>query len=880
MNGSINNRKDLMQKDETQFLEIIQGSELKIHASNQICRENSFMHVAYCQAVRAVAEVVRSTTDFHKATEKARTSAKMDDLLFRYSGNIVAFVAQRGAGKTQTMLSFSQILEGNCNSEERAWEKILNEDACRRLSDCQFSVMAPIAPSSLEKNQNFLYVVLSRIYRYVEDIIQQKSSYGNNDATLLDKLWNQFNKCLSGINGVKKTEDQSYEDLSMLQNVSDGIALRRYFYELVQSVLRLRSGDRNFQDTYLVLQVDDADSQIENGYSVLEDMRRYLVIPNLIILMSADIHMLHNVIFQNHLRQFPDLKAVEMKKNNEENSIFFNELSRMCRKYIDKLIPPSHMIHLPRLDKYIEISGSSLQLNYINQEGKSALPWTEEKQGAWDLQNLIAMLIYRKTGIVFVSHSVHLNNIIPRTLRGLNQLIYLLSEMKDIPRRPREFTPPLDSEQLAQLVADQLPIAEDNLARFSDYFINDWIEAKVSRTEDRDFLRKLGTGFQARFVQEALEYFKSRFSAEAFKISKWHETAGLYDLDSFLLKLEEEQRSEDDFLLIFATRTLRSIESHRLVWRQKRLALKMYWFPEARGEGNSEYKRNLLLFDFDPRITYLPFHYPVSERTEEIQFGKLNAAVRGRTVQLTEIKLDSVLSESVSRKFNACWKKAADPKIGDGIYNIDTSKIVEDLLQLLICKDGFGAIHLNFLGLITLFLRVGADDFHLGWKEVDSGTDTPVKQFAEAQNLLYQMQELALLIACNWDVQVQIYKNLPEKLLASKKQYPETALIGNIQNTFDQIDEIIQNINGGTIYEHLALEDGRNLTWSLDKAFSDFLVNNRYSVAGYHGELRKCFEQVFEKVAEEKAENSGQLEPSKLDTVPPTPAENDTGRQG
>ncbi len=866
MNKAVDELENQIQRGETQFLEVVQGSELKIFASNQICRENSFMHVAYRQAVRATAEVVRSTIDFHKAAEKIKPAAKMDDLLFRYSGNIVAFVAQRGAGKTQTMLSFSQILEENSNAEKRIWDKTLNEDACKRLPDCQFSVMAPIAPSSLEKNQSFLYVVLSRIYRYVEDLIQQKGPYGNTDAALLDKLWQQFNKCLSGINGVKKTEDHSYEDLSMLQNVSDGIALRRYFYELVQSVLRLRAGDQKFQDFYLVLQVDDADSQIENGYSVLEDMRRYLVIPNLIILMSADIRMLHNVILQDHLRQFPDLKDVERKKSGESSSAFLNELSRMCRKYIDKLIPPSHMVHLPRLDKYIELSGNSLQLKYIDRDGRPVLPWSNVEGEDWDLQKFITMLIYRKTGIVFVSHSVHLNNIVPRTLRGLNQLIYLLSEMEDIPRRPEGYTPPIDSEHLAQLVADQLPIAEDNLSRFSDYFTNDWIEAKVSRTEDRNFLRKLSAGFQARFVQETLEYLKDRFPAEAQsnKIPALRGTAGLYDLDKFLLKLEEEQRSEDDFLLIFAIRTLRSIESHRLVWRQKRKALKAYYWPEEnRKEG--PLKKNLLLFDFDPRITHLPSYYPVSDKAAETSLGKFITAVHDTTGRPTTVQMDSQLSTTAFSNFKRFWKKAASPKARKGSFNEADPKVVEVLLQFITCKDGYGKTHLNFLGLITLFLRIGAPDFHLGLKETDSGVDTPLEQFAQAQSLLYQMQELALLVACNWDVQVQIYRKLPEKfqineLSKSSSEEPLIEVLGNIQNMFGKIDAVIQDINDGTIYRHLALEDSGKYSWNLGTAFFYFLVKNEHSIVGYNGELRKCFDQVFEKPTDE----TKQTRPSEL----------------
>ena len=449
--------------------------------------------------------------------------------------------------------------------------------------------MPPISPSSLSKAQSFLYVVLSRVYRYVSESLENSKAYICEDESIRRKLWEYFNNCLSGINGVTATDKKVIEDLVELQDMVDGISLRENFFHLVRNAINSVIQGGCAQKTFLVLQIDDADSQIENGYSVLEDVRRYLLVPNVLILMSSDIELLNNVILQNHLRQFPISTHDSLQR----------ELSRMCRKYIDKIIPPSHMIHLPKVEQCAN-GGTELHIRYVDESGESALSWIKDTE-SWKLQEMILMLIYHKTGIIFVSHKTQLNHIIPRSLRGLNQLIYLLSNMEDITLlRPTDLS---DSVSFDRIIKRQYTTISKNLELFSNYFYYDWIDAKVRNEEDREFSHSLVETPRDNFVSCAQRYLRNKYKNIDIPDGHWT----LQMLDSIIILLESHPCSDDDYFLFFTIGTLRTISSHITSWRIKCDAacqfINSYSLPDegAKTHAKLEDEQRLLVFDFNPQ---------------------------------------------------------------------------------------------------------------------------------------------------------------------------------------------------------------------------------------------------------------------------------------
>lgn len=738
-------------------LTIIQGRELELRVSEDILSKKEFMYTAFRQAADALVEIARHTKKFEDNV-CGRGDAVFEEELFQYSGNVIAFVGQRGAGKTQTMLSFSHALADG--------EKIRRYST--DLEDCRFFVMPPISPSVLEKSRGLLYVVLSRIYRYVNMALEKDDSRLREDSALHMELWETFNKCVSGINGISAGSGGEIGDVSQLQDTVDGLALRESFYKLIKMAVGrvLKKGCRG--QGFLVLQVDDADSQIENGYAVLEDVRRYLLVPNLVILMSSDMELLHSVVMQNHMRQFADLIKA--------GDLIGNELSRTCRKYIDKLIPPSHMIHLPRLEQVADLGGGDIKLRYVNDGGGNVLGWNADMPRLM-LQDTVLVMIFKKTGMIFASHESQLNHMIPRSLRGLNQMLYLLSEMDDIPDVPPELwdTP----YELATEILGQYRVASKNLQRFADYFFYDWIEVKVCNPDDRAFLRQLVAAPRANFVSEVQAYLQEKYaitSKESALKNMGNDQWTLYDIDQSIINLERFPLNADERMLFFVIGTIRTIRGHIAAWQVK--------LNTANGASSYRLLRNpVFVCDYDPQKWNITASFPA-----------LNAP----------FVLTGLSDKEARVRLCINGKQLTFRKIRESHQNVDKS--VQDAFLEIITYHGFPG-NANLLNFITLFLRLGMSAF-----EVE--TSFPLN----AQPHIYRTQEMALQVALNWDVVSKVCRELADRLLAAQER-PAERFVDNLVTAFECIDDIMKDLNKGafaTLWPGMGIGD--EMSYSLADA--------------------------------------------------------------
>ena len=157
-------------------LKVQRGEELSLYRLDKISDKESIMRPSYEKAMRALMRIMRQTKRFHMENQDNGDAYALENLLFGYSGNIIAFAAPRGGGKTATMLSFSQILsegfrKGSVNSDVD--NSFLNDMKCGQeeqpdawMARCCFLPLTSVAPSVLEGEHNILNVVRSRLYRH------------------------------------------------------------------------------------------------------------------------------------------------------------------------------------------------------------------------------------------------------------------------------------------------------------------------------------------------------------------------------------------------------------------------------------------------------------------------------------------------------------------------------------------------------------------------------------------------------------------------------------------------------------------------------------------------------------------------------------------
>ena len=612
-----------MEEKKKYVLKVQRGEELNLHRLDKISDKESIMRPSYEKAMRALMRIMRQTKRFHMENQDNADAYALENLLFGYSGNIIAFAAPRGGGKTATMLSFSKILSegfgiGSVNSGVD--NSFLNDLKCGWeeqpdvwMERCHFLPLTPVAPAVLEGEQNILNVVWSRLYRYAERLLSEHRSDRIKEAQK-NEIRRSLQKVLAGIKGIKDPEKKFSGDLASMQDVCDGLSLSRHFHMLVQSILKLAVGDHNVSDRYLVIQLDDADSKMQRVYEVLEDVRKYLMIPNLVILMSVDQNCMSDVVFQDNLNCFPELIKIDQLRLSQD-------LSRISNKYIDKLIPPTHMIQLPLLNQVVIQWGDMLRLKYVDQDKGHVYYDVYEwmKNDKLELETAILMLIYRKTGILFVKPGHYLHNMVPRTLRGFGQFLSLLDSMPDIPEL--DFGKFTSVEEYAEAVVKQSEIAAINQRRFEEYFRSSWLKVKITNLEDQDFLRKFADSVSANRIRLAVKYLdkcyaekdengkslgKFDFNDHGIRCTK--EIKSREDLDHLMWKLDRIHRTERDFLLMFAIRTMFTLDSHQHILKQKRKAARAFLMnPKA---------EKVLLYDLGPNYIGAPERLPINEVAE------------------------------------------------------------------------------------------------------------------------------------------------------------------------------------------------------------------------------------------------------------------------
>lgn len=759
------------------MIKVIKGHELDMEQSERIYEPAALMYPAFCKSLRAVEQIVSRTHDYHG--KKHTNSEQVTCDLFGYSGNVIVFDAKWGGGKTRTMLSVGEFLN---EPRQQDADSIL-ENAKVDIQNERFYVLPPVAPAIMEKGQNILQVVLSRLYGRAQILLKEQEKhfdYRRDSEKTRSDLVRAFEDCLRGINGIKNPSSEDALSISSLQELSDGMALRNHFHELIQLILDLQLDGADRKNNFLILQLDDADSQIRYGYEVLEDVCKYLMIPNLIIFMSCEMQFMTKVVMQEHLSHFRESAS-------NPQILIINDLLRKSQKYLDKMVPPANVIHLPEIDTLIEEKGNEIGLSYVEIVGgreKSLIPWA--KGPDWNLQDTILMMVYRKTGIVFCKPRGYLHNLIPKTIRGINQMLYTLGAMEDLPSLGGCWS---SVDSFEKRLMRRVVIEEKNLTDFEEYFMKSWLPAKISNPRDQAFLNDFYHSARKNGAVLALRYFNDRycrkFSDKVLddslekslgEVQKSHASDfSQICIDDALKLLEKSHRTQDDFLLYFAIRTIRTIQCHKMVVQVKKETLKKY----------EQKKTGVILFDYDPEKTGLPTTYLLNPKVKEQRLNQLKGI---DIFTLTEVpipgeKLNGADAQGEQSKYQVLkdyWKTKASGSLDEAVMRLFKDTMTADSSE--------NTLRLNVLNLITMDLVLGNSKIKFLTK--DAG------KIIENQQIVFETQEYALLIASNWDVQERVYKYL------TVRKENETGTSENpVMDLFTSMDKAVQEGMGRKLWD-------------------------------------------------------------------------------
>lgn len=353
--------------------------------STEAMRSSLFRDI-YQQAEDCVADIL------------AQSKGREGETLLPEYGNIIAFTGGRGTGKTSAMESVAGMLaRGERLDEKKKWDKTF------------FECLPMVDPSHLTKDETVVDVILSRLYSSFERYCEGAS--GKVAIEEQRRVYMRFEEVYRAVRSMCKSRQDRHKDTNSLEglnSIAAGNELRRLMDELVQAYLKTVRGGRDGHGC-LVVCVDDVDMNVEQGYHICEDLRKYFELPGVVILFSLCIEQMNDIVRQEYLRDF------EMLCNIGKDMSPSKGIPNMAAKYLEKLIPFGRRCVLP------DFSVSRLGTLKVQFEAGGPERF---------LVDVILGLMEEKAGIIMVKDAHESHAFLPTNLRGIMHLLETLGHME------------------------------------------------------------------------------------------------------------------------------------------------------------------------------------------------------------------------------------------------------------------------------------------------------------------------------------------------------------------------------------------------------------------------------------------------------------------
>ena len=446
------------------IIKITKGKEYRAKI-DKIYQPETFFLQAYEQARDSLLEILtisrqtkrEAATEAHTDQIWSLSDSKLVNLLRGRTNPILTFCAGRGQGKTTAMRSFSNEMsevfsqkniheknERDYKSQKDFWDVFMNEIH-------QLPIVATIGnidPTAMSGNDSILKIIISRMFNefiakdredHTSESKQSQShfpGYMNLYREKRNDLIEMFRECFHNIDFLhgksNHAENMEDDDLDRLAALGDSSNLLVTMGRLIDQYLKYMHPDCNEKDAYLLIQIDDGDVRIENTYEMLDDIRKYLFLPNVIILMAANMTQLESTLEQHFL------KIYELSVKTENSMVRPETCHSIAELYLEKVIPSSRRIFLPR----VELDYNNIWIRYKDKSKENdhdkelsnilAYPFSDDKQGNWGYQEQLLYFLHQKTGIIFLKPHSYLHNLLPDNLRELTHFLAFFSTLKDM----------------------------------------------------------------------------------------------------------------------------------------------------------------------------------------------------------------------------------------------------------------------------------------------------------------------------------------------------------------------------------------------------------------------------------------------------------------
>lgn len=357
--------------------------------------------------------------------------------------NRIIFIGQRGSGKTSALLSLKQDLSENGidvpNYQNGRSEKVL------------FYCLPTVDPSYFDGNNNILTTVLSLMFSNAKHTMEKYEKTGLQKRNEYEILLQNFSKVYKAIGQIELSGKNPSYTIEKLNEVSNASNIHSLMDDLLDSFNNFLKDKKN----KFLLVIDDLDMNVAYAADMMEQLRKFLSLKNLIILMSANIDQLHYEMCEHYSKAF-------VNTMNDKDQARFIEVEDMATKYLLKLFPTSRRINVEH--PISQLLNADLAFPEIDEKGEE----TFKTKGK--IQPIVLSLIWERTRLLFVPEKNELHPIIPTNLRELMQFIDVLEDM-----------PKLSSEGNKLFEKDiDYTTCKSNLSKFKEYFLKTWVPSNLS----------------------------------------------------------------------------------------------------------------------------------------------------------------------------------------------------------------------------------------------------------------------------------------------------------------------------------------------------------------------------------------------------------------
>jgi hypothetical protein len=222
-----------------------------------------------------------------------------------------------------------------------------------------FRTLNIIDPTLLSEHEKLLEYIGTAMYKGFKDHYHCYSNCSKNNNLNQDdvvkeliKAFSELHKYLVSLRKPKEGIDNPYFEGSAkaFETIAASAELKKAFSNLTEKYIeyfkKKEESNKNRQGC-LVIQIDDMDLLTRNIFEFSEEIKKFMMVKNVLILINFDLDRFSQNLLTHYLHHDKKLTIYSSAANYPDLRKRTRDLLSVVSKYMDKLFPMDHRVLLP-----------------------------------------------------------------------------------------------------------------------------------------------------------------------------------------------------------------------------------------------------------------------------------------------------------------------------------------------------------------------------------------------------------------------------------------------------------------------------------------------------------------------------------------------------